>query len=816
MKRLCLIGTFLSFCTLASAQIPRHNLDLSDPAILADEATGLYYMTGTYGRLWSSPDLELWTPCSDFPYELDNAAWMGEKPEIWAAELHKRDGKYYNFATMINWTKTIDSKNTPRRAVHITVSDNPEGPYRLIENGTSEYTPADKCTLDASLFEDKDGNRYLIYCHEWVQNDNGTIEYIQLSDDMSQTIGEGHIMMRAYDANWKTGPVTDGPFMFYTATGRLGMLWTSWHYDRYVQGVAYSTTGKIEGPWEQQEIPIAPDNHGHGMLFRTFDGRLLMSIHENRVVDYGRQLFRRHPVLYIMDDSGDQLRTVMEYKPVIDLENPSEVMVDNPCFHYGTPGWVNNTGAMNCGIANNQSGAIEGNFYESRDSESFIGEIMQEKTGMPNGTYLIKIAAFRSQPLDDEEGEGAVEIFCNDVAEPVISEDPQYYSVVVNVKDGVLRFGLRSNRKAFKWMGLDNVSIKYYGEKEYTKEDIETVTEPDNRVYFYNRKSGLFLNAGSWWGTFSVLAEHPLDFLITEYEPNRYAIDTRITNGINDHYASNNIYLDGPMSLFNIEPLDDNAYTIKCDGFDYWGVSADGPWLDISIKERDDPAAAWELLTYQDLTERMLKGTEENPSDATFMIQCPGFGRNDERIANWKGNYNWQGPETNRILTTPTTKFDIYQEIEGVPDGCYRLTMQGFSRADSRFVSLYANNESVPLFSADNLKENEKLPTDVETAVDAFNNGKYVNTLELNVEGGRLRLGVKSNPGSWFASSNISYIDNFELYYLGAERNGLEAIRENEKISRQGIYDLSGRKYDNLDLLAPGLYIVNGRKYLKR
>ena len=55
------------------------SIRLSDPCILADKATGMYYMTGTGGRLWKSRDLARW----EGPYHVamtDNNSWMGHRP----------------------------------------------------------------------------------------------------------------------------------------------------------------------------------------------------------------------------------------------------------------------------------------------------------------------------------------------------------------------------------------------------------------------------------------------------------------------------------------------------------------------------------------------------------------------------------------------------------------------------------------------------------------------------------------------------------------------------------------------------------------
>src|SRR5688572_22004378 len=67
--------------------VPLDSIVLSDPFILADHKTNMYYMTGTRGMLWTSKDLKFW----EGPYKVtktDSQSWMGPDPMIWAAEIH--------------------------------------------------------------------------------------------------------------------------------------------------------------------------------------------------------------------------------------------------------------------------------------------------------------------------------------------------------------------------------------------------------------------------------------------------------------------------------------------------------------------------------------------------------------------------------------------------------------------------------------------------------------------------------------------------------------------------------------------------------
>ncbi len=306
--------------------IPLDSIQLSDPCILADEATKTYYLTGTGGWLWKSKDLRKWTG----PFvvaETDDESWMGKDPMIWAAELHEYKGKYYYFGTFTNKSIKIDTVKgnvIPRRASHILVSDKAEGPYVPMEDET--YLPADEPTLDGTFWVDKDGKPYMIYCYEWLQAMNngtwdGTMEKIELKPDLSGSIGDNTLMFRASDSPWsqeygedgklRKSKVTDGPWLFETQTGKLGMIWTSWVHDKYTQGVAYSENGALDGPWIQEKEPITPPNFGHGMLFRTFEGKLLMSVHSHKNVN-GR--FIRYPNLFEVDDSGDKITVGGAYK----------------------------------------------------------------------------------------------------------------------------------------------------------------------------------------------------------------------------------------------------------------------------------------------------------------------------------------------------------------------------------------------------------------------------------------------------------------------------------------------------------------------
>ena len=162
----------------------------------------------------------------------------------------------------------------------------------------------------------------MIFCHEWLQNWNGTMEMVELKPDLSGSVGKPTLLFRASDSPWSReredgiitfNKVTDGPWLFRTKIGKLGMIWTSWIYNVYTQGIAYSESGTLAGPWIHEPEPITPPNFGHGMLFHTLEGKLLMAVHSHREDENGRYI--RIPVFFEVDDSGDKLVIGKVFKP---------------------------------------------------------------------------------------------------------------------------------------------------------------------------------------------------------------------------------------------------------------------------------------------------------------------------------------------------------------------------------------------------------------------------------------------------------------------------------------------------------------------
>ena len=103
------------------------------------------------------------------------------------------------------------------------------------------------------------------------------LEHRLTLSDLSRFTAEPVELFKASDAP-NGGVVTDGPFLWRTAGGKLLCLWAGFSQNGYTQGVALSGSGEITGPF-CQIAPLFDRDGGHGMLFRTKDGTLMLTLH---------------------------------------------------------------------------------------------------------------------------------------------------------------------------------------------------------------------------------------------------------------------------------------------------------------------------------------------------------------------------------------------------------------------------------------------------------------------------------------------------------------------------------------------------------
>lgn len=280
-------------------------IHVRDPFVLAAE--GKYYLYGTRGKeAWSnaatgldvfvSDDLEQWkgptevfTPPQDF--------WADR--DFWAPEVHAYQGAYYMFVSF--------KSGTACRGTQILRAESPMGPFVLHSNGP--VTPRDWECLDGTLYVDQNAMPWMVFCHEWVQIQDGTVCAMPLTADLRGAAGQPTVLFHASELAWarenQENFVTDGPFLYRTVHGRLLMIWSSFSKHGYVQAVAASQSGEITGPWTHEPLLFDRDG-GHGMVFRAMTGQLYLVIHAPN------EWPKERPLLLAVREENDQLMVCSE------------------------------------------------------------------------------------------------------------------------------------------------------------------------------------------------------------------------------------------------------------------------------------------------------------------------------------------------------------------------------------------------------------------------------------------------------------------------------------------------------------------------
>ncbi len=269
-------------------------LYVRDPCIVLHD--GKYYLycgreSGFGVRV--SEDLLHWSE-ETVIFDHNEAEGFDGYRDYWAPECHYYKGKFYLFAT-------YRSSLNEHRGSAIFRCDTPDGRFELItksahtKTGRGHLTPFDWDTIDGTLYVDENGKPWMVFVYEWTSTEDGIgrMAYAPLSEDLTHFTEEPKMMFKANDAPWSNRQVTDGCWLYRCEDGTLLMIWSNMADGKgigngYTVGLARSSNGRLDGEWEQLEIPLFNQNDrniyctiegGHGMIFRDYDGRLYLSIH---------------------------------------------------------------------------------------------------------------------------------------------------------------------------------------------------------------------------------------------------------------------------------------------------------------------------------------------------------------------------------------------------------------------------------------------------------------------------------------------------------------------------------------------------------
>ena len=187
--------------TATAATVHRSQIRIRDPFVLPDPATQTYFIYSSTD--WGS-EAEQQTQGGDRlsqqgPRKLGNAdAGLRSAGRTLGPRIHLGAR-----SASLTTASTTSSSRSPRR----TCCPRPTGPStepqtrhrnprRRPARGTVSrpspirpQTPHDWMSLDGTLWVE-DGVPYMVFCHEWIQITDGSMELVRLKDDLSAPVGE--------------------------------------------------------------------------------------------------------------------------------------------------------------------------------------------------------------------------------------------------------------------------------------------------------------------------------------------------------------------------------------------------------------------------------------------------------------------------------------------------------------------------------------------------------------------------------------------------------------------------------------------------
>ena len=136
--------------------------------------------------------------------------------------------------------------------------------------------------------------------------------------------------------------------------------------------------------------------------------------------------------------------------------------VVNGTFTDNVNGWTCTGGFQNQARASNQNGAFTVPFFENwtPSDKVKVNKMYQTISNIPNGTYRLDIAAFVNTLADPNESQY---VFANNDKVYLTTGDPTAYEVYTVVTTNQIEIGLEQTTATANWMGIDNVSLRYYG-----------------------------------------------------------------------------------------------------------------------------------------------------------------------------------------------------------------------------------------------------------------------------------------------------------------------------------------------------------------
>ena len=528
-------------------------------------------------------------------------------------------------------------------------------------------------------------------------------------------------------------------------------------------------------------------------------------------------------------------------------DNPLDLtfMITNANFPDGDKsGWDNNMDMSRTAETDkyyNEAGELMFRYAEKWVAGgNKLGDVYIRQTlkNMPEGKYRLTADVIGYQQIDNQLATG-IYLFANGGFNDITKEtgtkefDEENRAIAHNdtlnftvLGDGTVTIGFRTVSTTANWVAVDNFKLTYYGNddnlaQQTVRETLDKLTASWSDLI----EEQAFICSQAIENKYNIVIEEANATLAASVEQDSLiSLNKRLLAVIDelkadvDAYNRVNDVLEEAMLATVWYSDETTGYTPYLDyeaeftkTNEYYGM------IETQVSERTFVPDS--INTIQTNITKLFKEDlyvlvqNKTVTDLYGLLSSPDF--TDNKTSGWNGNPSASYNVAEKYFgSAGIQSFDVYQELKGVPNGTYLITMKGFCRpvsydsfttawetdpAQTVQAYLYGNTSSVlvkhvlsegsdqPYITNSDGNTNDKqtaavegkyFANDLASAEKAFSIGQYVNTLQCVVTDGVLRFGVKMNTENG-SSGNWTTFDEFRVNYLGEDANAyLTALTE--------------------------------------
>lgn len=514
------------------------------------------------------------------------------------------------------------------------------------------------------------------------------------------------------------------------------------------------------------------------------------------------------------------------------LEEVTYQYVLNPDFDSSFYGWETTTGSINNQLNNNQTDWFyaTGYFWENWNASAFSGK-MYQTLSVPNGIYKLEMVAFADMAY------GAY-VYANTAATEVLSANfDRVYSVETFVSDGVLEIGLLMPEAIHTWVGMDNVHLYYsenIGEKLMSELLASQIKSSFDVTFRNSMENSLLLELKTTIEDAKVSLRNDVESEMKTAYDKLTDITQRAQTSSEKYQRVRNALDVLAQEILNSRAANEVVQEANVLHEKVWTSYIGGIWT--TDEEIDTTVEELEAMIVKVKIPNVVNASDDNPIDMTSVIK-----NNDlsEYNMDWIGSGGWLMNTYYHNVEFWNENFSYYQELKGLPNGLYRISVQGFYRPGSYSMANNYHNQdnrsklnavlfadtgdtitqtyiqsimegasTTRLTTNDVLISGKYIPNDMESAAAYFSNGEYTeNFLFIEVKNNTLTVGLFKDE--WI-NDDWMIFNQWNLYYYGENSTHYHG-------ECSGTYKLTCRGGDETIFmeLCPGDTIVLPQDYAK-